>query len=52
MKGIKYLLFGLMFILLGGFILLDPQSSLNGYGELALFFAGIGFGVRGLLEKE
>ena len=40
MKGIRYLLFGLMFILIGGF------------GETALFIIGIAFGVKGLTEKE
>ena len=52
MKGIKYLLFGLMFILIGGFILVDTGSSLGGFGETALFILGIAFGVKGLTEKE
>ena len=48
MKGIKQILFGFMFILIGGFILVDPQSSLGGIGEIILFLIGIGFGVAGL----
>lgn len=52
MKGIKYLLFGLMFVLFSGAILIDANSSLGGFGELLLFAIGIGFGVKGLLEKE
>lgn len=52
MKGIKYLLFGLMFILIGGFILIDINSSFGGFGEVILFGTGIGFGIRGLTIKE
>ncbi len=52
MRGIKYLLFGMMFILTGGFILVDPGSSFGGFGELILFIIGIGFGIRGLTEKD
>lgn len=48
MKGIKQILFGFMFILIGGFILVAPQSSLGGIGEIILFLIGIGFGVAGL----
>lgn len=51
MKGIKYLLFGMMFILTGGFILADSGSSLGGFGEVILFVIGIGFGIKGLTER-
>lgn len=52
MRGIQYLLFGVMFILIGGFILVDSGSSLGGFGEVVLFAAGIGFGIKGLTEKN
>lgn len=52
MKGIKYLLFGMMFILIGGAILIDTNSNLGGFGEIILFAVGIGFGIKGLSEKE
>ena len=48
MKGIKLILFGLMFIMIGGFILIDPQSSFGGFGEMILFAIGIGFGIVGI----
>ena len=52
MKGIKYLLFGLMFILISGFILVDPQSNLGGWGEVVLFVIGIVYGTKGLKQEE
>lgn len=52
MKGIKYILFGLMFILISGFILVDSQSNLGGYGEIVLFIIGVFFGVKGLREEN
>ena len=52
MKGLKYLLFGLMFILIGGATLIDTESYLGGYGEVLLFLIGIIFGIKGLCEKE
>ena len=52
MKGIRYLLFGLMFILIGGFILVDTGSSFGRFGETALFILGIAFGAKGLAEKD
>lgn len=52
MKGIKFILMGLMFVLIGGFILVDSQSNLGGYGELAFFIIGIILGIKGLKEKE
>jgi hypothetical protein len=41
-----------MFILIGGFILVDPQSSVGGFGELILFIVGIAFGIKGLSENN
>lgn len=52
MKGIKYLLFGLMFILIGGFILVDAESGLGGFGEVTLFTIGIILGAKGLNEEQ
>ena len=52
MKGIKYLLLGLMFILIGGFILVDAESDLGGFGEVLLFVIGIILGAKGLSEEQ
>lgn len=41
-----------MFILIGGFILLDPSSSLGGIGEVILFAVGISFGIVGLKRED
>ncbi len=52
MKGLKLILFGFMFILIGGFIMVDTSISLGGVGELVLFAIGIVFGVKGLGNSE
>ena len=52
MRGIKYILLGIAFILVGGFILVDTQSNLGGFGEIALFIIGLGLGFKGLTDKE
>lgn len=52
MKGLKLILFGLMFVLIGGFILVDSQSSLGGFGEIVFFLIGIGFGLWGLKKND
>lgn len=52
MKGLKYLLIGFMFIFISGFILMDIQSYLGGYGEMLLFLIGIIPGIKGLTTKE
>ena len=52
MQGVKLILFGLMFILIGGSILVDSSSSLGGFGEITLFAIGIGFGAVGLKNNE
>ena len=52
MKGIKYILLGIAFILVGGFILIDTQSNLGGFGEIILFIIGLGFGFKGLINKD
>jgi hypothetical protein len=49
MKGIKLCLLGLGIILIGGFILVDDNSNLGGYGETLIFLIGlftISMGVR------
>jgi hypothetical protein len=51
-KGLKFVLFGLMFILIGGFILADSQSSLGSFGEIVLFLIGIGLGAYGLKKDD
>jgi hypothetical protein len=51
-RGIKYILFGIAFILIGGFILVDTQSNLGGFGEILLFAIGLGFGFKGLIDKD
>jgi len=48
MKGIKYLLFGLILVLIGSTFMISQDSSLGGYGELALLVAGVVYGVKGL----
>ena len=52
MRGIKYILLGIGFILIGGFILIDTQSNLGGFGEIILFVIGLGFGFKGLIDKN
>ncbi|WP_192451733.1 hypothetical protein [Candidatus Galacturonibacter soehngenii] len=52
MKGLKTLLFGFMFILIGGFILIDPSSSFGGVVEIILFAIGISFGISGLKKND
>lgn len=52
MKGIKYMLLGIMFILVGGFFLADPESNLGGFGEILLFIIGFILGIKGLINKE
>lgn len=52
MKGIKYLLFGLLLVLIGCAFMISQDSSLGGYGELALLLAGVVYGVKGLKMDE
>lgn len=52
MKGIKFLLFGLMFIIMGAAVLIDPSSNLGGIGELLIFAIGIAFGIKGLTMND
>lgn len=52
MKGLKMILFGIALILVGGFFMLDPLSSLNGYGEGLCFIIGIIYCIRGLKFEE
>ncbi len=52
MRGLKKILFGIAIILIGGFFMIDPNSSLGGWGELVCFVVGIAFGVSGLTSDE
>ena len=52
MKGLKRILFGIAIILIGGFFLISPDSSLGGWGELVCFISGIGLGISGLKCDE
>jgi len=52
MNGIKMILVGIAIILIGGFFLVDPQSSLGGYGELAVFVIGLTYCFRGLKRED
>ena len=52
MRGLKKILFGIAIILIGGFFMIHPNSSLGGWGELVCFVVGISFGVSGLKSDE
>ncbi len=52
MKGLKYQILGLLFILIGGVFLIDTNSNLGGIGEVALFITGIYYGYKGLNIEE
>lgn len=52
MRGIKSLLFGLILVLIGCGFMISQDSSLGGYGELALLIAGVVYGVKGLRMDE
>ena len=52
MNGIKMIMLGIAIILIGGFILVDPQSNLGGYGEIAVFAIGLTFCIRELKCKN
>lgn len=46
------ILVGIAIILIGGFFLVDPQSNLGGYGELAIFAIGMTYCIRGLKRED
>ena len=52
MKGLKRILFGIAVILIGGFFMIAPDSSLGGWGELVCFVVGIAYGISGLKSDE
>lgn len=52
MQGLKRILFGIAIILIGGFFIISPDSSLGGWGELVCFVIGIGMGIYGLKCNE
>jgi hypothetical protein len=52
MKGIKLCLLGLGIILIGGFILVDNNSNLGGYGETLIFLIGLLVIIMGVRYDE
>jgi uncharacterized membrane protein HdeD (DUF308 family) len=50
-KSIKTMLLGIMIILFGGFILLDPASSLGGI-EFFIIVIGLIIGFFGMIQKD
>lgn len=52
MKGIKNILFGMLLIMISGFFMVSTDSSMGGYGEVALLIAGVVFGIKGLRMEE
>ena len=51
LKPIKTMLLGMMLMLFGGFILMDPTSTLRGI-EFLLLIIGLLIGVFGLFQKD
>jgi len=51
LKPIKTMILGIQLMLLGGFMILDPTTSLGGI-EHALMFIGLLIGVFGLFLKD
>lgn len=52
MRGIKNILFGILLVLIAGFFIVSPDSTMYGYGEVALLIAGVVFGIKGLRVDE
>lgn len=52
MQGLKLILFGVAVILIGGFFMIAPDSSLGGWGELLCFVIGIGLCISGLKRND
>lgn len=50
-KPIRTMLLGLMILLAGGFILVDPNSDMLGF-EFLLILVGLGLGVYGFNLKD
>lgn len=50
-KSIKIMLLGIMVMLFGGFIVLDPASNLGGI-ELLIIFIGLTIGIFGMIERD
>ena len=52
MRGIKNILFGILLIMIAGFFIVSPDSTMHGYGEVALLIAGVIYGIKGLRTDE
>lgn len=52
MQGLKLILFGIAVILIGGFFITSPDSTLGGWGELLCFVIGIGLCISGLKRND
>ncbi len=50
-KSIKIMLLGIMVMLFGGFIVLDPASNLGGIEHLIIFI-GLTIGIFGMIQKD
>jgi len=50
-KSIKTMLLGIMIMLFGGFIVLDPASNLRGI-EFFIILIGLIIGIFGVIQKD
>ncbi len=50
-KSIKTMLLGIMVMLFGGFIVLDPASNLGGI-EFFIILTGLIIGIFGMVQKD
>jgi hypothetical protein len=50
-KPIRFMLLGLMILLIGGFALVDPTTDLLGI-EFVFLLVGIGLGIFGFIQQD
>lgn len=50
-KPIRYMILGLMILLVGGFALVDPNTDILGF-EFLLILVGLGLGIYGFNLKD
>ncbi len=50
-KGTKTMILGVQIMLLGGFIIIDPKSNLNGI-EYVIVMAGLLLGIIGFSQND